>query len=230
MTTFLDVYLKQIAQVVQRRRRRSKVALLLDRCGFGVTLRDDDASQIGAMFARHFLPYRFALMVAELNRPAGLHRIQKDAPSIIGHFHVAEVGPAVALDTDCGAQVNVESVAAVWSGFAPPVYEAGLPVFERTLQCLIGAQVDVVWNPVCRRNARRTASHVRSQLNRALLPVPYTFNAPPSPTALGRVKIQFCHADSRPNTRVSMVSVTPKRRLASMPVKASGDMLARSSR
>jgi benzoyl-CoA-dihydrodiol lyase len=39
-------------------------------------------------------------------------------------------------------------------------------------------------------------------LNRALVPVPNTFKAPASPTALGRTKIQFCHADRRPKTRV----------------------------
>ena len=69
----------------------------------------------------------------------------------------------------------------------------------------------------------------RCQLKRALLPVPNTLSAPASPTAFGRMKIQFCHADSRPKTRVSIVSVPPKRRFASIPVSASGDRLARSS-
>ncbi len=67
------------------------------------------------------------------------------------------------------------------------------------------------------------------QLNLALLPVPNTFSAPDSPVAFGRMKIQFCHADRRPKMRVSIVSATPKRRFASMPVNASGDRLARSS-
>ena len=48
-------------------------------------------------------------------------------------------------------------------------------------------------------------------------------------TAFGRMKIQFCHAVSRPKTRVCIVSGPAKRRLASMPVSASGERLARSS-
>jgi hypothetical protein len=40
---------------------------------------------------------------------------------------------------------------------------------------------------------------------------------------LGRWKIQFCQAERRPKILVSMVSGPAKRRLASMPVMASGE-------
>ena len=60
--------------------------------------------------------------------------------------------------------------------------------------------------------------------------MPYNWRAPCSPEALGRWKIQFCQALSRPNILLSMVSGPPKRKLASMPVKASGEKLARSSK
>ena len=49
---------------------------------------------------------------------------------------------------------------------------------------------------------------------------PYRVRAPSSPTALGRWKIQFCQAESRPKILVSRVSGPAKRRLASMPVSA----------
>ena len=49
------------------------------------------------------------------------------------------------------------------------------------------------------------------------------------PTALGRMKIQFCQAESRPKMRDSMVSCPPKRRLASRPVIASGERARRLS-
>ena len=49
------------------------------------------------------------------------------------------------------------------------------------------------------------------------------------PAAFGRWKIQFCHADSRPKMRVSMVSGPAERRLASIAVNASGENEARSS-
>src|SRR3546814_644591 len=102
--------------------------LLFDRRRFGVALRDDDAAQVGTMLARHVLPNRLAPVIAELHGAAGLHGIQEDAPAILGHFHVAEIGPAVALDADGSAQVNVEPMAAVGAGLAPPVDEARLPV------------------------------------------------------------------------------------------------------
>src|SRR5580704_18850598 len=57
-------------------------------------------------------------------------------------------------------------------------------------------------------------SQTLSQLNFTGAPVPYTFNAPLIPTAFGRIKIQFCQADNRPKTRVSRVSLIPKRRFA----------------
>ena len=97
------------------------------------------------------------------------------------------------------------------------------------LQRLIGGQIDVVWN----RQSWRCSScqeSTRSTVESRLIASAVHLQCPGFTPAFGREKIQFCHADRRPNTRVSSVSVTPKRRLASMPVKASGDLLARSSR
>src|SRR5581483_11519101 len=74
------------------------------------------------------------------------------------------------------------------------------------------------------------ANHTLLVSNTAFWPVPYRFNAPVSPTALGRWKIQFCQAVSRAKIFDSIVSGPPKRRFASMPVSASGEKLARSSR
>ncbi len=56
VAAFLDVDLEQVAQVVERRARLSQVALLLDRGGLGVALRDDQPAQVRPVFARHFLP------------------------------------------------------------------------------------------------------------------------------------------------------------------------------
>ena len=43
------------------------MALLLHAGGLGVALRHDDAAQVGAVLARHFLPGGFALVVAEVD-------------------------------------------------------------------------------------------------------------------------------------------------------------------
>src|SRR5262249_42163803 len=58
---------------------------------------------------------------------------------------------------------------------------------------------------------------------------PYKVSAPFSPTALGRWKIQFCQAERRLKILLSHPSEPGKRRLASMPVSASGERLSRSS-
>ena len=65
MAAFLDIHLEQVAQVVERGRGGAEMALLLDRGGFGVALDDQQAAQHGAIFARHLLPGRLALVRAE---------------------------------------------------------------------------------------------------------------------------------------------------------------------
>ena len=68
MTAFLDVHLKQIAQVVQARAALAEQALLLDAGRLGVALRDDEPPQLIAELARHFLPDRLAEEIAEADR------------------------------------------------------------------------------------------------------------------------------------------------------------------
>ena len=87
-----------------------------------------------------------------------------------------------------------------------------------------------------RRHRRARRQRSRSGGNRVLLlsnsarwPVPNLRNAPAGPDAFGRLKIQFCQAVSRPKIFVSIVSGPANRKLASIPVKASGLKLARSS-
>src|SRR3546814_12220386 len=62
-----DIDLEQIAQVVLRWRGQAQVALLLDRCRFGIALSHDDAAQIGAVFARRVLPDVAANLFAEVH-------------------------------------------------------------------------------------------------------------------------------------------------------------------
>src|SRR5581483_2241999 len=118
-------------------------------------------------------------------------------------------------------------VALVRPHVVPPAHIGGLPVLERALQASVASEVDVVGNPIGVVDV--AGRHTRSRLNFGCAPLPYTFNAPCSPTAFGRMKIQFCHADSRPKMRVSCVSGSGNRRFASMPVSASGDSAMRDS-
>ena len=65
--------------------------------------------------------------------------------------------------------------------------------------------------------------------NLALVPVPNNFNAPFSLEALALLNIQFCQADNLPNILVSQVSLPTNLKLASKPVKVSGEKDALSS-
>src|ERR1700675_1339184 len=71
VATFLDIDLEQVAQIVERRAGETQMTLLFDRRRFGVALSDDEPPQVGAIFARHFLPCRLALVCAEVHLALG---------------------------------------------------------------------------------------------------------------------------------------------------------------
>src|ERR1700722_5974399 len=103
MTSFFDVNLEQITQVVQRRTGLTQAPLLLDRSRLGVALRHDQSAQCTAIFAWNFLPRRFALMIAKRDFSIALRLGEKYPPAIIGHLHVAETRPSLRIDRSCGA-------------------------------------------------------------------------------------------------------------------------------
>ena len=107
VAAFLDVHLEQVAQVVEARAERAEHALLLDARRLGVALRDDEAAQRVAELARDVLPHRLALEVAEADASVRLRLGEEDAPAVVGHLHVVEVRPAVRVDADRGAQVDL---------------------------------------------------------------------------------------------------------------------------
>ena len=79
------------------------MALLLNRRRLGVALRDDDAAQIGAVFAGHVLPGLFAFVVAKVNRAIGFALVQENAPTVIAHLHMTELRPALWVHADRSA-------------------------------------------------------------------------------------------------------------------------------
>ena len=128
VAAFLDVDLEQVAHVVERRRGLAEVALLLDAGRLGVALDHDQAAQHGAVLARHLLPGLLALVRAEVDLAVLLARRQQDAPAVFGHLHVVELGPALGIDADGGAQVDVRGLEAVRPHGHPPVDVAGMPL------------------------------------------------------------------------------------------------------
>src|SRR2546428_3603803 len=108
----------------------------------------------------------------------------------------------------------------------PPLEDFRLPLLQGAVQAAVLAQVDVVRDPLRVVDA---GHHTLLRSNSLRWPVPYTTSAPFGPTAFGRWKIQFCHADSRPKILLSSVSGPPNRSDASRPLSASGEKAARSS-
>src|SRR5712691_13546381 len=118
--------------------------LLLDRRGLGVALGHDEPPERGAMLAGNVLPGRLALMVAERDRAIQLWLGQENAPAVLGHLQVAELGPALRVDADRGAQVDVPGLQALRPHVLPPVQELWLPFLERPQEAAVRGEVDVV--------------------------------------------------------------------------------------
>src|ERR1700684_3239713 len=97
MSTLFNVDLEEVSQVVEGRAVKPQMSLLLDRGGVGVSLRDDEATQVCAVLAGHFLPCRLTLVVAEIHRALTVRGAQEDTPTIIGHLDVIKVRPAARM-------------------------------------------------------------------------------------------------------------------------------------
>src|SRR5262245_35295069 len=121
MASFLDVDLKQVAQVIERWAGAPEMPLLLDRCRFRIALRHNQTAQGAAVCPWPGLPDRLALMVSEGNRAVWYRLGQKDAPAILGHLNIVEMRPAVGLHTDGRTQVHVILRRALWTQRLPPL-------------------------------------------------------------------------------------------------------------
>ncbi|MGY3353887.1 hypothetical protein ACVWZK_000550 [Bradyrhizobium sp. GM0.4] len=146
VTAFLDIDLEQIAHVVQRGRGLAEMALLLDGGGLGVALDHDQTAQHGAILARDFLPGRLAKMLAERHDAVLFLGSKENAPAILGHPHIVELGPAARIDRIGGAQVHQRFLEAFRPHVFPPVHVAGMPAFQRLEHLAVFGQIDVVRN------------------------------------------------------------------------------------
>src|SRR5437879_12776325 len=127
MPRLFDIHLEQVAQIVERWGSAAEMALLLDRCRLGVALHDDQAAQHRAVFARHLLPGRFALMRAEADLAVLDRRRQQDAPAVFRHADTAEFGPALGIDADSGAQIDEVLLKPLGAAVAPQIEIAEVP-------------------------------------------------------------------------------------------------------
>src|SRR6266700_3859345 len=99
------------------------MSLLFDRGRLGVPLRDDNAAEFLAIFARHWLPRRHIRMVAEADG-ARLFRRKKNSPAIFRHPHVGVIRPTVGSRTDRGTQIYARLLKTVRPNLAPPLEKA----------------------------------------------------------------------------------------------------------
>jgi hypothetical protein len=146
MTAFLDVDLEQIAHVVERRRGLAEIALLFDRSRFGVTLDHHQAAQHGAVFARDILPGRLADMLAERDGTIFLLGCKENAPAVLRHLHIVELGPALGIDRHRGAQIDHGLLETFRSHVLPPVEIARVPALQRFEHAAVLGEIHVVRN------------------------------------------------------------------------------------
>ena len=144
VTPFFHINLKEIAQVVHARRSQPQVALLLNRCWLCIALRHDDATQVGAVFARHVLPNALALVIAKVDLALLIAWVHKNSPAVVTHLHVTELRPPLRVDAHGCAQINVHIGRAFRAHIVPPVDEVGLPLLQCALQGAVTREVDVI--------------------------------------------------------------------------------------
>src|SRR5262249_14945003 len=143
----------------------------LEARGAGFALAAGAPPRRAAILARQLLPGGIALVVAESDRAARLGFGEKNTPAVFGHAHVAELRPALGVDADRGAQIDVARLEPLRTHVVPPLEELRLPVLERALQPAIATEVDVVRDPL---EVIDASHHTRLRSKSLRSPVPYT--------------------------------------------------------
>src|SRR5262249_52315747 len=87
---------------------------------------------------------RLTFVLAKRDPAALDRRRQQDAPAVFRHPDIAKFGPALGLDTDCGAQINLARLKPLGTTLLPPVERARMPAFQRPAEPRIGTQPDFV--------------------------------------------------------------------------------------
>ncbi len=85
-------------------------------------------------------------MFAERDDAVLFLRRQQDAPAIVGHLYIVELGPAARIDRIGGAQIDQRLLEAVRPHVVPPVDVTGMPAFQRLEHLPILAEIHVVGN------------------------------------------------------------------------------------
>ena len=85
-------------------------------------------------------------MITESDAVFRFGRSHEDAPAILGHLDVVEVGPAARFDRDSGSQVDVVGLEPRRPHVIPPLHVEGQPVLKSSLESFVSGEIDVVGN------------------------------------------------------------------------------------
>src|SRR6058998_520908 len=77
-------------------------------------------------------------------RAAGPSSTTCACPTIVGHAHVVELGPAARIDRIGGSQIDQGLLEALRPHVMPPIDVARMPAFQRLEHAAVFAQADIV--------------------------------------------------------------------------------------
>ena len=206
VAAFLDIHLEHVAHVVERGRGLAEMALLLDRGRLGVALDHDQPAQHGAIFARHFLPGRLAVVRRRTGSCGLPPRARAACPSGSPASSRSRTWPSL---SDRPTPRCADRRANPGSPPAPcpstSRYSRGCQVSSarRTWRSSVRSTLLGIRPSSNRRSCRQSsiassASHPFAGRIPGLLAACRSASARrPRPTALGRWKIQFCQAVRR---------------------------------
>src|SRR5262249_36075955 len=137
MATLFDIDLEQIAHVVEGGSSLAEMTLLFDARGLGIPLHDNQPTKHRTILARHLLPRLLALVGAEIDPAVLLTWREQDAPAVLRHSHVFELGPALGGTPHGSAQVNLRGLEAFRPTRHPPADVAWMPLLQRLEHALV---------------------------------------------------------------------------------------------
>ena len=144
VASLLDVDLEQVAHVIERGSGQAEGALLFDRGRLGVALDDDQPTEISSVLSWDLLPDILSLVVAESDLAVGFALGEEDAPAVVGHLDMLEVGPTLLADRDRRSEVDRVPLESDRPQLLPPLDILRLPGLQRPLQASIACEIDIV--------------------------------------------------------------------------------------
>jgi hypothetical protein len=85
-------------------------------------------------------------MLTEIDLAIRILWRKENAPAIFGHADIVELGPALGIDADRGAQIDQRLLETFRAHVVPPVEIAGMPSLQRLEHLAVLREVHIVGN------------------------------------------------------------------------------------